>query len=72
MQHARARPNVKSAADKLTKNTSEKKKKRDHNEKNFILPAAKWDFFEMQISGARLVNFSCCQHHNKIQMWLFV
>lgn len=25
----------------------------------------------MQISGSRLVNFSCCQHHNKIQMRLF-
>lgn len=25
----------------------------------------------MQISDARLVNFSRCQHHNKIQMRLF-
>lgn len=25
----------------------------------------------MQISGSRLVNFSCCQHHNKIQTRLF-
>lgn len=33
--------------------------------------AAKWDFFEMQISWTRLVNFSSCQHHNKIQIQLF-
>lgn len=62
----RARLNL--PADKLAKNAA----KATQWKELYPSPAAKWDFFEMQISGARLVNFSRCQHHNKIQMWLFV